>query len=116
LGEGKTGRQVAETLAVTPETVSRWRQDATFEAAINAQLAEARDYAANKLKALTTDALSVIEEILNDSEAKPGERLSAAATVLRLVKGTALLQVGAVGATTPEGVAKQRFNNSIFDF
>lgn len=99
IAEGATGRSVADTLGLSEYTISRWKQSADFEAAVNQLLQDARDGAVNRLRNMATTALDTIEQVLTDFEASPSDRLKAAGMVLDAVQLTrATPTIGPVNA------------------
>jgi len=85
VASGQTNRQIAEALDNSEFTVSRWRQEPAFVAAVNAMLRDSQEAARERLRALAGEALDVIEASLADAELSPGERLKAAFKVIELV-------------------------------
>ena len=95
--QGLNCKTVAEQIGVSPETVGRWRGDYVFKAALNTQLKAVNEYQQDKLKAMATTALDTIENLMNDSECPPKDRLTAALKILELNK----LSAGHIGETDP---------------
>jgi hypothetical protein len=113
MAEGKTGRQVAEALAVAEETVSRWKQQTEFEALINTCLAEAREATRYRLRTLAGKAINVIDGVLDDDKAEDKDRLSAAFQLLKLIEVTVLFKTGTpIGPVEPSGVEAKRASDS----
>jgi transposase len=82
LASGMNGRDIAKELKVRPETLSRWKAEPEFEAAVNYIVVGAQEATRAKLSQLSEQALQVIEDVLNDSEAQASTKLSAAFKVL----------------------------------
>lgn len=118
LALGKTDTDAAEAVGVTRQTVNGWRHnDPAFVAEVNRRRSELWDEAHNRLRAMVTRALEVIEKAL---EGRLITALPAAVHVLRAVKVYG--EVGApAGPTTPEAVlarqaeaeARQRLGEEI---
>ncbi len=109
VASGATGREVAAALGVNECTVSRWRQSAEFEAAVNTLLADAHDSAAVKLRQLADQAVATIAAVLTNPEASAGDRLKAAALVLDRV---GLATVPSIGPTDAERIESDRKNEA----
>ena len=88
LATGMNVKSVAEELGIAAETVSRWRADFNFQAALNVILEDAQQTAKDRLRHLAGVALDTIEAVLTDSEAPAKDRLTAALKVLELTKVT----------------------------
>ena len=76
----KTIEEAAGAIGVNPKTVFRWLDDTTFRLALSQAEGEALDRIGRRLLAMSEQALSAIQEILDDPK-KPGNtnlRLSAA--------------------------------------
>ncbi|GJL73283.1 MAG: hypothetical protein NMNS01_24820 [Nitrosomonas sp.] len=86
LASGKTGEETAKALNITPKTISTWRADADFKAAVNLHLENVRMAHAERLRNLCGLALSTIENCLNDKDLPSKVRLSASFKVLELSK------------------------------
>lgn len=81
---GKTCKQVAEQLNVTPKTISAWRSDPEFMAVLNSRLKDIQQANSERLRNLGMAALDTIEEIMTDKTIAPKERLNAAVKILEL--------------------------------
>lgn len=102
---GATGRDIAAALGVNECTVSRWRQSAQFEAAVNAILADAHAAAAVQLRSLADQAVGTIAAVMTDAKASPADRLKAAALILDRV---GLATVPSIGPTDAERIESDR--------
>ncbi len=93
---GKQGTAIAETLGITPETVSRWRQLPEFKAAVNALLLDARDSIRERMRGMCALALDTVEASLNDPELSKKDKITAAFKVLEMcsVKDVASSKIG----------------------
>jgi len=81
LVQGLSDREVAEKVGVARETVTRWRnENAEFRVALNQRRKEIWGNACEKLRALVTDAVNVLER-----EIKEEGNLKAAIEVLKAV-------------------------------
>jgi predicted transcriptional regulator len=94
---GSTNKNVAETLNIAPETVSRWKSDYEFQAELNRQLREQQQQTQDRLRALANTALSTIEAVMSSDTAPEKDRLHAAFKVLEMAR----VSVPDVGSTHP---------------
>lgn len=88
LASGKTCKQAAEQLNVTPKTISTWRSDHEFKAVLNTHLQDIQQANSERLRNLGTAALDTIEEIMTDKTIAPKDRLNAAVKILELGRVT----------------------------
>ncbi len=65
LASGMLGKDVANTVGVTPETISSWRKDENFEICINRYRLEYVESARERLRLMTGKALSALEELID---------------------------------------------------
>lgn len=109
VASGKQGKLIAETLLVTEETVSRWRQLPAFEAAVNTLLRDAREAARERLRALVSTALDTIEGAMVSAELSAKDKLSAAFKVLEMcnIKDQASANIG---PCDPDAVHKKNMS------
>jgi len=111
LASGATVKNVAEKLGIAPETVSRWRGDFDFQAALNALLHESQTAARERLWHLSGVALDTVEEILTDSEAPPKDRLQAAFKVIQITETSA----GHVGSTNAAVLKREKEQSDLLE-
>ena len=97
MAEGKMCREVAEALEVTPKTISAWRADPDFKAALNLHLHNIQEAHSEILRNLQGLALKTIEDCLNDPELPVKDELAAAFKTLELGK-TTIAQPGSIDA------------------
>lgn len=105
----KTGRQIAEEVGVTPETISEWKASPGFAAEFNRLKKEAVESARDRIQALAVDAVAAIRDIIlhSDSDAT---RLKAAKAVLDgagLTDPQSGLYAWGIGPTSEEGVLSE---------
>ena len=103
VAQGVSGREIAEQLAVTEETVSRWKQVPEFQAGVNAILLECREIAKQRLRNLLTNSLDLLEEEMNNPESR--HRVNIALKMLQLVRINALVHED-IGPVNPDIVQK----------
>lgn len=103
LALGKTGKEVAEELSVTPKTITTWRTDPEFRAAINQCLKEYREVQSRRFSSLCDKAITTIEESIDNSTLKPEDKLKAAFKILELCK----VSPEKIGETNANRIAKQ---------
>lgn len=105
--QGRSDRAVAETVGVSRQTVSEWKNhDPLFIAELNRQRSELWREARERLKSLANRALDVVELQLDSGD--PKAALSASKYILQ---GTRLLgdtDLPITGPTTPEAVILER--------
>lgn len=80
---GWKGTDIADSLGVRQETVSRWRKLPTYRAAIEGHLADSRNATAGRMADLVEHALDVIEEQM-DYKHDRSIKLRAAIALLQL--------------------------------
>lgn len=108
---GRRGIDVAEELAVTQETVSRWRASPVFAAALNMALRDSYMSTIGAIRDARTDAVDVLRSLLASEDERV--RMAAALAILRL---HLQLDAGALQLPcTPAGVARVAHRAS-FDF
>jgi hypothetical protein len=84
LAAGQSGRTVAKQLGVTPETVSRWRQNPLFNEQLNIALWEMYDITKQRLSGMATKALDAIEEAFDAETIQPKDRFTMGLKMLEL--------------------------------
>jgi hypothetical protein len=94
---------------VNESTVSRWKQSAEFEAAVNSLLSDAHTAAAVQLRQLALDAVATLSAVMNSADASPADRLKAAVLVLDRV---GLTKVPSIGPTDAERIESDRKNEA----
>ena len=95
--------EIAEALGVTQETVSRWRNNPMFAAALNLAVRDAYAATIGEVRGLVKDAVAALKECMYSEDERL--RLSAALAVLRLH-----LQLDSAAPslpTTPADIARQ---------
>ena len=95
--------EIAEALGVTQETVSRWRNNPMFAAALNLAVRDAYAATIGEVRGLVKDAVAALKECMYSEDERL--RLSAALAVMRLH-----LQLDSAAPslpTTPADIAKQ---------
>lgn len=95
LSTGLNSKETAEEIGVTPEAISRWKADFDFQAELNLLLKTIQTEAQDKLRHLTSLALSTMEEIMLDTDLPAKDRLSASMKVLELMN----VKAGVIGST-----------------
>ncbi len=111
LATGLTSKETAEQVGVTPEAVSRWKADFKFKAELNMMLKTAQIEAQDKLRHLSSLALSTIEEIMLDCEAPHKERLTASLKILEIVK----IKPPYIGSTNPQVLRKEKEQDDLLE-
>ena len=103
LARGRRVGDVAEAAGVTPATIAEWQQVPVFVAAVNGQLADARESTRQRLRALAAAALDVVEAALTEDTTPAKVRLQLAVEVLELV-GAGELAKQEIGSGDPADV------------
>lgn len=83
LASGKSGRDTAKAIGVTPESISHWRHLHAFRTALDELRRETMESAADALRDLAITAVATVKECMNSRDANV--RLRAATTVLKMV-------------------------------
>lgn len=108
---GKRGCDVAQELDVTQETVSRWRAQPVFVAALHLALRDSYESTIGRVRDARTDALDVLCALLHSEDERL--RLTAALAVLRLHLA---LDAGVLRLpTTPAAAATAIAHRQLFD-
>ena len=89
LAQGKTVREVARRLHVSEKTVWNYRQKPEVQKVIRQTQIEFSDMGGGLAMTIIPDAISVLQEILNDPDTRASDRISAART---LMAGSAAFQ------------------------
>ena len=113
LAGGSTGREVAIRLGVREETISRWRNNPVFIAALNQQLTEQRTATAQKLRRLAVRAMDNLEAFFDDSDASIHLRMTIAVKVLQMLK-VGEHAAADIGPVTQEEVENRRKWGGLF--
>jgi len=111
LAQGMSNKAAAEELGLAPETVSRWKSDFDFKAALNELLQENQRAQQERLRALSSTALTTIETIMTDSTTPAKDRLTAALKVLELTQ----IAPEKIGSSNADVLAKEDENNKFFE-
>ena len=109
LALGETGRSTAQKLGVSEETVSRWKSDFDFMAALNSLLQDNKEAVQARLRSLSDVALQTIESVMRDPETPAKEKLSASFKVLELTS----INAPEIGSDNP---AKLKQKKQSYDF
>lgn len=96
---GKTDKEVAETIGVGRNTISKWYKNAFFTAELNARREELWKDSKNRLKSLVHEAVNVLSSGLQSSDDKVA--VTSAVHILKTV-GLYGEVKGDFGPTTPE--------------
>ena len=111
LAMGKNVKSVADELGIAAETVSRWRADFNFQAALNAMLEEARQSTKDRLRHLSGVALDTIEAVLLDEEAPHKDRVTAAFKILELTNTS----IGNIGSTNAAVLKREKEQSDLLE-
>lgn len=89
LAQGKTVREVAKRLCVSEKTIWNYRQKPEVQRIIRETQTEFADMGGGLAMTIIPDAITVLQEILNDPETRATDRIAAART---LMAGSAAFQ------------------------
>lgn len=107
---GQTGRWVAKNLGVCEETVSRWRQEPVFMAALNRRVGDQREAFSRRAEKMLGAAMDGLAAILVDPASSPNVRIAAAAQVFKILSPSPL-SAKQVGWTDPVSIEQERKEN-----
>ena len=113
IAQGRPVADVAQSLAIPPGEVAGWRALPGFIAAVNTEIAEARESTRQRLRALAGDALGVVEAALREDTTPAKIRLDLALKVLGLVGAGALAQAS-IGSTDPDTIESEQRSDRMF--
>ncbi len=113
IAQGRPAGDVAQALEITPGELADCRAMPAFIAAVNAEIAEARECTRQRLRALAGDALGIVEAALREETTPAKIRLDLALKVLGLVGAGALAQ-GPIGSTDPEAIEAEQRSDRMF--
>ena len=102
VAQGRSGKEIAQELSVTEETISRWKKQPAFIALVNDLLGQLRDTTQQKMRNLVLLALEILEkELFNESNKN---RVNIALKVLNNYKFSTLIdqKIGSDNADTIE--------------
>ena len=102
VAQGRSGKEIAQELSVTEETVSRWKKQPAFIALVNDLLGQLRDTTQQKMRNLVLLALEILEkELFNEGNKN---RVNIALKVLNNYKFSTLIdqKIGSENADTIE--------------
>ena len=102
VAQGRSGKEIAQELSVTEETISRWKKQPAFIALVNDLLGQLRDTTQQKMRNLVLFALEIIEKELFNENNK--NRVNIALKVLNNYKFSTLIdqKIGSENADTIE--------------
>ena len=89
LAQGKTNRAVAQKLGVTEKTIWNYRQKPEVQKVIRDTQMEFAELSGSMAVTVVPEAIAVLQEILNDPEARAADKIQAART---LMSGSAAFQ------------------------
>lgn len=86
LASGKRGTDIIEDLGIDSSTLSRWKRDPEFVAMVDGLLNQMCEEAIFKIRGLITKAVDRLEQILDDPQVNPRDRLQAIDRCLELAQ------------------------------
>ena len=102
VAQGRSGKEIAQELSVTEETISRWKKQPAFIALVNDILGQLRDTTQQKMRNLVLFALEILEkELFNEGNKN---RVNIALKILNNYKFSTLIdqKIGSENADTIE--------------
>ena len=102
VAQGRSGKEIAQELSVTEETISRWKKQPAFIALVNDLLGQLRDTTQQKMRNLVLLSLEILEkELFNEGNKN---RVNIALKVLNNYKFSTLIdqKIGSESADTIE--------------
>ncbi len=103
VAQGRSGKEIAEKLLVSEETVSRWKKLPKFIASVNEILHQLREITQQKMRNLVLKSLDILEEELDQPESKIKHQI--ALKILNNYKFNKLLDLE-IGSENPETIIK----------
>lgn len=102
VAQGRSGKEIAQELSVTEETISRWKKQPAFIALVNDLLGQLRDTTQQKMRNIVLLALEILEKELFNKGNK--NRVNIALKVLNNYKFSNLIdqKIGSENADTIE--------------
>ena len=102
VAQGRSGKEIAQELSVTEETISRWKKQPAFIALVNDLLGQLRDTTQQKMRNLVLLALEILEKELSNEGNK--NSVNIALKVLNNFKFSTLIdqKIGSENADTIE--------------
>ncbi len=103
-----TTRAAAEAAGVSEATIWRWLADADFSAVYREARTKSLESTLTALQAAGADAVKALRDVMNDTNAKGSERVSAAKAIIELgLKGRDVLETEERLAALEERLAAQ---------
>ena len=106
LATGSNGKEAAEKLGVAQETISRWRADFEFQAALNKLLEAVQRESSDKLRYMATLALTTLESIMTDTDTPARDKLTACIKILE-IGNVKPIDIGSTKASVLENKQRQ---------
>ena len=103
VAQGRSGKEIAEKLSISEETVSRWKKLPKFIASVNEILHQLREITQQKMRNLVLKSLDILEEELGQPESKIKHQI--ALKILNNYKFSKLLDLE-IGSENPETIIK----------
>ena len=103
LAGGRRAGDVAQAVGIPAGELAQWQQAPAFVAAVNAQLADARESTRQRLRSLAVSALDVVEVALTEGTTPAAIRLQLAVKVLELIDAGELAKQE-IGSSDPGDV------------
>lgn len=87
LAAGKSGKEIAEAVGVSQETISRWRKEPDFELYVKDLLIEMHNAARIRLQNLVGKAVAVVEQSFSDERVTSKEKFMMAVKIIEMCGG-----------------------------
>ena len=107
VAQGRSGKEIAQELSVTEETISRWKKQPGFIALVNDLLGQLRDTTQQKMRNLVLLALEILEKELFNKDNK--NRVNIALKVLNNYKFSTLIDQK-IGSENADTIKRRQFD------
>ena len=112
VAQGRSGKEIAQELSVTEETISRWKKQPAFIALVNDLLGQLRDTTQQKMRNLVLLALEILEkELFNEGNKN---RVNIALKVLNNYKFSNLIDQK-IGSDNADTIERKQFDKKFFE-
>src|SRR6056300_684017 len=110
VAQGRSGKEIAQELSVTEETVSRWKKQPAFIAQVNDLLDQLRDTTQQKMRNLVLISLEIIEKELFIEGNK--NRVNIALKILNNYKFSTLIDQK-IGSENLDTIERRQFDKKL---
>ena len=112
VAQGRSGKEIAQELSVTEETISRWKKQPAFIALVNDLLGQLRDTTQQKIRNLVLLSLEILEkELFNEGNKN---RVNIALKVFNNYKFSTLIDQK-IGSENADTIERKQFDKNFFE-